>query len=83
MNLIAFVYLLPFLLILGICLWTMFRRTPRERCKRLFAKIVSHPLYSARIRDTSHRFDLPNLVDAVNDEDVAYLKAYLKGMGRP
>ncbi len=74
MTLFALAFLLPVLLLAGLSLWTYYRRTPRERCKRLFIQIAHHPAYYA--------LDAPKLVNAVNDEDVAYLRAYLKAMGR-
>jgi hypothetical protein len=68
-------YVLPFVLIITICLWGMLRRSTADRCKRLFRKITAHPNYNA--------LDMPKLFDAVRCEDEPYLKAYLKNMGRP
>lgn len=72
MTIFIFAYILPFILILIVCMWGIFHRTPLERCKRLFCKIVAHPKYNS--------VDTPKLVDAARSEDEVYLKAYLKHM---
>lgn len=74
MTIFVLAYILPFILILAICLWGVTYRSPLERCKRLFVRIVAHPKYNS--------IDTPKLVDATRSEDEVYLKAYLKHMGK-
>ncbi len=69
-----FALLLPFALLVVFLVWTMVRRSPLERCKRLFVKIATSPHYKAA--------DSPKLVNAVQCEDEAYLKQYLRSMDK-
>ncbi len=83
MTLFILAYIIPFALILTICLWGILHRSPLERCKRLFVKIANHPEYKRQLADPKNPFDVPALVRAVKDEDEAYLKERLKSLGKP
>ena len=75
------VFTLPFILVLAALLWCALRRSPEQRTRSLFVKIEAH----ARAHpECSKHFSMsvPNLISAIDDCDIAYLKAFLRNLRR-
>jgi hypothetical protein len=75
------VYVAPFALIIAAMLWVMLRRTPEQRAKILFTQIVDHMQTSEACR-AYYAKNFHFVWGAVQDCDLAYLRAFLKNIRR-